>query len=64
MRAIVIELVSEEIETPLLSSGIVCWGLGGFVLERFVHALMPAILLRLTGFDEFGAHTELDPPNR
>src|SRR2546429_2110436 len=36
----------------------------GLGLERFVHALVPAILLRMRGLDQLGANPQLDPPHR
>ena len=64
MGAQFIELFAELIEASLLTAQ------GGgrwpscFLLERSVHALVSAVLFRMTGLDEFRIDPESDPPDR
>ncbi len=50
----------EVIEGALLSGERSTWRFGRVPLERSVHALVPAVLLRLSGLDERGCNPERD----
>ncbi len=63
MRPDLVEVGAELVEAPLLS-GPVAGGWDGAVgLERLVHALVAAVLVRRSGLDELGQDAELDPPH-
>ena len=53
MRAIMAEFVQEGIEFGLLLQQIGSCGPGGFFLEREVHTLVAAVLLRMAGPNTF-----------
>ncbi len=63
MRALLVELRPERVEAPLLRAAIALRGPRRFGLERLVHPLMPAVLLRVRGLDELGPDAEADPPH-
>jgi hypothetical protein len=46
MRSLVVELLEEGIEARLLLQKVLSGRLGGFFLEREMHALMTPVLLR------------------
>jgi hypothetical protein len=64
MRALSVVLADEVIEADLLLEGIGGSRPGGFLLEGQVHALMPAILLWMSGLDAFDGDAEPQPPDR
>ena len=51
MGSLMIELRSEGIEAGLLRADGVCWRTQRLLLERAMHALMPSVLLGVTGLD-------------
>jgi len=57
-------VLSEAIEGALLVGQRALRRVGGIFLERPMHALVAAVLLRRPGGDPFGADAELDPPDR
>ena len=63
VRALVVELSDEAVELALLRSEAVRWRPGGLVLERAVHALMTAILLRMARLNAFNADPQPEPPD-
>jgi len=62
MGPLLIEDSSEGVEGALLGGKAGTRWAGGFAFEGTVHALMPAVLLRFAGLDEFGCDAEADPP--
>nr|WP_299950708.1 hypothetical protein [Hyphomonas sp. BRH_c22] len=54
----------EVIEPHLLLQVIFAGRSGGFLLQGKVHALMPAILLRMAWLDAFDGDAESEPPDR
>ena len=62
--SLLVELAFESIELALLRAAVGGRRLGGLVLERAVHALMLAILLRLSGLDELRKDAQTEPPGR
>lgn len=71
VRALIVVLLDKVIELRLLLQEVLAWRLGRFLLQREMHAFMPAILLRLSRLDTFKGglaashHTEslLKPKN-
>src|SRR6185312_5706251 len=61
VRTVVVEVVAEAIEACLLLGGRVGGRPRGLGLEGAVHALMPAVLLRLARVDALETDAELDP---
>src|SRR6202163_400400 len=64
MGSLLVEGADELIEARLLLQEVPGGGLGGFLLERQMHALMPAVLLRMAGLDALDADTQAQPPDR
>ena len=64
MRAFVVVLMNEAIETSLLSFESRLGWSRRLRLERSVHSLVSAILFRMTGNDSFDGDAETDPPQR
>src|SRR5579864_2846151 len=64
VRTVVVEDVTEAVKDALLLDQRSAWRIGGLLLEGLVHALMTAILLRLTGLDALGNDAEFDPTHR
>ena len=64
MRAHVIELGREEIETSLLRAQIRLRIFVNPVLERSVHPFMSAVLLGMAWLDADRSDPQLDPPAR
>ena len=64
MRPFVVELLDEGIELGLLLKQVGAGGPRGFFLERQMHALMPAVLLRMAGPNAFDADAQPQPPDR
>src|SRR6266568_381256 len=53
VRPLVVELLEKIIEFALLLQTVHARGTSGFGFERKMHALMPTVLLRMTGLDAF-----------
>jgi hypothetical protein len=53
VRPFVVELLEKLVEFALLLQAVHSRRSSGFVFEREMHALMPAVLLRMTGLDAF-----------
>jgi hypothetical protein len=64
MGTLFVELAHEAREPTSLTGQVASRGSRGLVLERAMHALMPCVLLGMTGFDEFREDPESDPPDR
>ena len=64
MRAVVVEVLDEVVELALLLQEVLGGRLGRFVLERQMHALVPAVLLRGAGLDALDPDPEAQPPDR
>ena len=64
MWAVVVVVSDERIEAGLLLEDVRRCGLGGFGLECAMHALVPAVLLRVAGGDPFDPDPETQPPHR
>src|SRR5436190_1096060 len=64
MRPLLVVMPPERIEAPLLCSRIRCRRPRGLLLERAMHAFVPAILLRRGRMDEVRLYAELEPPCR
>jgi hypothetical protein len=64
VRADVVVLVDKGVEGRLLRRLVFSWRSACLRLQRAVHALVPTVLLRLTGRDEVRANTKLDEPHR
>jgi hypothetical protein len=54
----------KAIEALLLLEQVLGSGLGGFLLERQMDALMPAVLLRVGRLDAFNLDSQAQPPDR
>src|SRR5947207_7763039 len=59
-----IELADEGVEAFLLLQAVGARRAGRFPLEREMHALMAAILLRMARFNPLDPNTEPEPPHR
>jgi hypothetical protein len=64
MRAFVVEDLKESVEAGLLLKKVGGRRLGGFFLQRKVHAFVTAVLLRMGGLDAFDANAQTQPPHR
>ena len=64
MRPLLVVLLDEVIEVRLLLQEVEGGGLGGFLLERQMHALMAAVLLRIARLDALEVDAEAQPPDR
>lgn len=64
MRPFGIELVDEGIEAGLLLQAIEACRASGFLFQGEMHALIAAVLLRLTGLDAFDSDAQSQPPDR
>src|SRR5437016_13479985 len=62
MGSLVVELVPESVEGPLLRGERVAWRRGCLALEGQVHPLVAAVLLRLARLDPLDADAEADQP--
>ena len=58
MRALAVLAVDEIVELGLLLQEVLGGGLGCFLLQRQVHALVAAILLGMAGFDALDLNAE------
>ena len=63
MRPLVIEPIDEGIEARLLLQRVGCGGFGRFDFQREVHALMPAVLLRMAGANALDLNPQPEPPD-
>ncbi len=64
VRALVVEDFEEVIEPGLLLKEIQTSRLGGFFLQREMHAFMTAVLLRMARLNPFNADAQPEPPDR
>src|ERR1700686_4048332 len=64
MRPLAVVALDEAIEACLLPQEILRGRMSSFLLERQVHALMTAVLLRAAGPDALDANPEPQPPHR
>ena len=64
MRTLVVVAFDEIIELALLLKKVVAGRLGGLHLQGQMHALMPAVLLRVAGLDALDLDAEPEPPDR
>ena len=62
MGSLVVELADERIEARLLLQAVHSGWSGRFLLERQVHALVPAVLLRMAGLDALDGDAQAQPP--
>src|SRR3546814_6550706 len=62
--AFAVELADKIIETGLLLQDVGAARAGRLLLQRQVHALVAAVLLRLAWFDAFDLNAEPEPPDR
>jgi hypothetical protein len=60
----VVVALDEGIEAGLLLEHVGGGGLGGFRLQREMHAFVPTILLGMTGLDALDVDAEAQPPRR
>ncbi len=63
MRAFGIELFDEGIEFSLLLKDVASGGACGFFLQSKMHALVPAVLLRMTGLNALDRDAQPQPPD-
>src|SRR3546814_6404710 len=61
--AFAVELADKIIETGLLLQDVGAGRAGRLLLQRQVHALVAAVLLRLAWFDAFALNAEPEPPD-
>src|SRR5947209_1794661 len=61
MRSLVVVLLDERIEARLLLQDVRPGRLGRFLFQRQMHALVPAVLLRMPGCDAFDLDAESQP---
>jgi len=64
MRPFGIEFIHESIEAGLLRQAILASRLRCFFLQGQVHALVPAILLGMSGFDPLDRDAQTQPKDR
>src|SRR6185312_896199 len=64
VRSFVVKLLEEGIELGLLLKQVGAGWASGFFFERQMHALMPAVLLRMTGPNAFDRDAQARPPDR
>lgn len=64
MRSMLVIAFDERVEAGLLLQHIGGRGVGGFSLERQMHPLVPAILLRVAGLNALQLNAEPEPPHR
>ncbi len=64
MRTFLVKDFDEVIEAGLLLQEVCSGGLGGFFLQREMHALMAAILLGMARLDPFDTNAQAEPPDR
>src|SRR4051794_4472042 len=61
VRPHIVVIVPPGVEARLLGGAVRGGRAGGLALQRFVHALVPPVLLRLAGIDAVETDAELDP---
>jgi len=61
VTTLLVEDLDKGIELGLLLKEIQCGRFGGFLFQGEMHALMAAILLRMTRFDAFNADSQPEP---
>jgi hypothetical protein len=59
-----VELLHEGIEATLLLQDIRAWRTGRLLLQREMHALVPAIPLRMARLDALDGNAQAKPPDR
>ena len=59
-----VETNPEVVEFSLLAADVLLWRSSRLVLERAVHALVPAVLAGASRLDPDRLDAELEPPNR
>ncbi len=64
MRTFGVELANEGIEAVLLLQAVEPRRPGRLLFEREMHALMTAVLLRMTRLDALDRNAEPEPPHR
>ena len=64
VRAFVVELLTESIESVLLGALVALGRCGGFGLEGSMHAFVSAVLLGFAGRNAIGSHAQTNPPHR
>ena len=65
MRPLLVILLDEGVEARLLlQSTFAAAGLVASCLQREMHPLMPAVLLRMAGLDALDLNPETEPPDR
>jgi hypothetical protein len=64
MGPLLIEDADELIEAGLLLQEVPGRRLGGFLLQRQMHALMPTVLLGMARLDALDVDPQAQPPNR
>src|SRR5258708_14067700 len=63
VRPLVVEFLEKIIEFALLLQTVHACGTSGFVFESEMHALMPTVLLRITGLYAFDVDAQRQPPD-
>ncbi len=63
MRPLLVVAGHEGVEAGLLLQDIRRGGLGRLRLQRAMHALVPAVLLRMAGLDPLDLNAEAEPPH-
>jgi hypothetical protein len=58
MRPFLVVALDEGVEARLLLQHVGCGRFGRLVLQRQMHALVPAVLLRMPRFDAFDLNAE------
>ena len=64
MRPLVVVAADEVVEAGLLLEDVLRGRSGGLDLQRPMHPLVPAVLLRMAGRDAFDLDPESQPPDR
>ena len=64
MRALLVVAVDEGVEARLLLQDVGRGRLGGFLLQREMHPLVPPVLLGMPGLDALELNPEPEPPHR
>jgi hypothetical protein len=64
VRPLAVVAFDERVEAGLLLEDIGDRGLGGFLLQREMHALVPAVLLGVPWLDALDRDAQAQPPDR
>jgi hypothetical protein len=64
MGPLPVEALDERVEACLLLQDVRRGRLGGFLLQREMHALVATVILRVSGFAPLDLNTQAEPPNR